>query len=243
MKNVLILGASSDTGRALALKFAKEGYNLIVTARDKSVLERDVKDLSIRYDIDVKNIDFDISTPSTHKDFFNTLEPKPEIVISTIGYLGEQEKAQEEFEEAEKIVWANYLGNISILEIFAKHFQEQKEGIIIGISSVAGDRGRKANYIYGSAKAGFTAYLSGLRNRLNDFNVHVLTVKPGFMNTKMTQGMDLPKKLTIEPVEAADMIYKAFRKKKNIVYIKPVWALVMLIIIHIPEFIFKKLSI
>jgi short-subunit dehydrogenase len=111
------------------------------------------------------------------------------------------------------------------------------------VSSVAGDRGRKANYIYGSAKAAFSTYLSGLRNRLYENNVQVLTVKPGFVPTKMTEGLDLPPNLTAQPEDVASDIYKAQNKGKNILYTKSIWRLVMLIIKHIPEFIFKKMSI
>ena len=116
-------------------------------------------------------------------------------------------------------------------------------GCLVGISSVAGDRGRASNYVYGSAKAGFTAFLSGLRNRLAKQNVHVVTVKPGFVNTSMTEGMDLPAKLTAEPEEVANAIVKSVEKSRDIIYVRPVWQLVMAIIRNIPERIFKKTSI
>jgi len=116
-------------------------------------------------------------------------------------------------------------------------------GTLIGISSVAGDRGRATNYVYGSAKAGFTAFLSGLRNRLAKRGVHVMTVKPGFVATKMTEGMDLPDKLTADPDKLARSVLRAAKRRRNIIYVKPVWWLVMLIIRNIPEAIFKKLSI
>jgi len=122
-------------------------------------------------------------------------------------------------------------------------FEKRKSGFIIGISSVAGDRGRKSNYIYGSAKAALTAYLSGLRNRLYVANVHVLTVKPGFVATKMTEGMDLPEKLTAQPEAVAEDIYRAQQKNKNVLYTKWIWRWVMLIIKVIPEWKFKRMSI
>ena len=119
----------------------------------------------------------------------------------------------------------------------------KKSGFIIGISSVAGDRGRKKNYIYGSAKAGFTEYLSGLRNRLFESNVHVMTVKPGFVDTHMTENMELPKRLTAQPDEVAEDIYRSWTKKKNVIYTKRIWGIIMLVIKHIPEFMFKKTDI
>jgi len=121
--------------------------------------------------------------------------------------------------------------------------ESKRNGFIVGVSSVAGERGRKANYIYGSAKAGFSTYLSGLRNRLYESGVEVLTVKPGFVATKMTQDLDLPEKLTAEASEVAEDIFNAQQKGKNILYTKWIWKYIMLIIKHIPEFMFKKMSI
>ena len=112
-----------------------------------------------------------------------------------------------------------------------------------GISSVAGERGRATNYIYGAAKAGFTAYLSGLRNRLAKTGVHVVTVLPGFVATKMTEGMDLPLRLTAQPGEVADAIVRAVERKTDVVYVRPIWRLVMFVIRSIPEFIFKRMRI
>jgi short-subunit dehydrogenase len=108
---------------------------------------------------------------------------------------------------------------------------------------VAGDRGRASNYIYGSAKAGFTAFLSGLRNRMASLGVHVVTVSPGFIATRMTAGMDLPEKLTASPEEVAEAIFKATEKRRNTIYVRPIWWLVMLVIRNIPEPVFKRLKI
>ena len=164
-------------------------------------------------------------------------------VISVVGYLGDQEKAQIDYKEAQKIMDTNYTGVVSILNIFANAFEKNKNGFIVAISSVAGDRGRKSNFIYGSAKSALTTYLSGLRNRLFNSNVHVLTVKPGFVATKMTEGLDLPKKLTAKPEEVAQDIFKAQQKGKNVLYTKWFWRWIMLIIKNVPEFQFKKMSI
>jgi short-subunit dehydrogenase len=129
------------------------------------------------------------------------------------------------------------------MNYFAQKFESRRSGTIIGLSSVAGDRGRQSNFIYGSAKAAFTAYLSGLRNYLFDKKVHVMTVKPGFMATKMTEGLPLNPKLTATPKQAADCIFKAYRKQKNVAYVLPIWGIIMMIIRNIPEFIFKKLKL
>ena len=142
-----------------------------------------------------------------------------------------------------KVLRTNYEGPINILSDFANIYEDQGNGTIVGISSVAGERGRSSNYIYGSAKAGFTAFLSGLRNRLTKKNVHVLTVIPGTVHTKMTFGLKLPKFFTSSPDQVAEDIYVAVKKKKNIIYTMGIWRLIMFIIKCIPEEIFKKKSL
>ena len=116
-------------------------------------------------------------------------------------------------------------------------------GTIIGVSSVAGERGRSTNYIYGSAKAGFTAFLSGLRNRLQKRGVLVLTVKPGFVRTRMTEGLTLPSWLTAAPEELAHAIRRAHRRRKIVIYYRPVWRLIMFLIRCIPERLFARMKL
>jgi short-subunit dehydrogenase len=243
MSYVLILGAKSDIAKAVARKYAENGYDLYLVARNSNELEAFAQDITVRSQKAVKLIDLDILDYDSHQSFYDQLKEKPLGVISAIGYLGEQEKAQADFNEAKKIIDTNYTGIVSLFNIIANDFEKRKSGFIVGISSVAGDRGRKSNYLYGSAKAAFTAYLSGLRNRLYDAQVHVMTVKPGFVATKMTADMDLPEKLTAQPDEVAEDIYKAQQKNKNVLYTKWVWRWVMLIIRNTPEFQFKKMSI
>ena len=138
---------------------------------------------------------------------------------------------------------SHFEGPANILAVLANAFEKRGSGVIIGISSVAGARGRATNYIYGAGKAGFTAYLAGMRNRLAKKGVHVLTVKPGFVATRMTEGMDLPEKLTTDQDTLARAVFKAERARRNVVYLKPIWWLVMLIIRNITEMVFKKLKI
>ena len=122
-------------------------------------------------------------------------------------------------------------------------FADRGTGTLVGISSVAGLRGRATNYVYGSAKAALTAFLSGLRNRLASRGVHVVTVLPGFVATRMTEHMDLPALLTARPREVADAIHRAAEKKHNIIYVRPVWRVVMFVIKLIPESVFKKMRL
>ncbi len=243
MSYILIIGAKSDIAKGTARKYASNGYNLYLAARKSSELEEFANDIRIRTQKDVKCVDLDILDYASHENIYDALEEKPLGVISAVGYLGEQDRAQSDFKEAKKIIDTNYAGVVSLLNIIANDFEKRKNGFIVGISSVAGDRGRKSNYIYGSAKAALTAYLSGLRNRLYDANVQVLTVKPGFVATKMTEGMALPEKLTAQPEEVAEDIYKAQQKGRNVLYTKWMWRWIMLIIKSIPEFLFKKKNI
>ena len=243
MSYILIIGAKSDIAKATAREYAKHGYDLYLAARSVSELEEFANDVTVRTQRAVKILELDILDYKSHQSFYDQLEEKPLGVISAIGYLGEQDKAQSDFEEAQQIMDTNYTGVVSLFNIIANDFEHRRSGFMVGISSVAGDRGRKSNYTYGSAKAALTAYLSGLRNRLYDAQVYVLTVKPGFVTTKMTEGMDLPEKLTAQPEEVAEDIYKAQQKGKNVLYTKWIWRWVMLIIKVIPEWKFKGMSI
>ncbi len=243
MSYILILGAKSDIAKALAKKYAENNYNLYLGARAADELKEFATDLEIRHNIKAECVELDALNFSSHQEFFNSLEKKPYGIICVIGYLGSQETAQNSFAESKKIIDTNYTGPVSLINLVANDLEDRKEGFIIGISSVAGDRGRKSNFLYGSAKAGFTAYLSGLRNRLSGSKVHVLTVKPGFVATKMTEGLGLPKVLTAMPENVAQDIFKAQQKKQNILYTKWFWRWIMLGIKNIPEFQFKKMNL
>ncbi len=243
MNQLLIIGAKSDIAKALSHEYAKNGYNLTLSGRNINELEAFANDIRIRYEIHVNLEELDLSETASHTAFYEKLEPKPNGVIVAAGHMVEQSVAQESLDETLATINVNFTGAVSLLNIVANDFEDKKAGFIVGISSVAGDRGRKTNYIYGAAKAGFTAYLSGLRNRLFESDVHVLTVKPGFVNTKMTEGLELPEKLTAQPSEVAQDIYSAQQKGSDVLYTKWMWRYIMLIIKHIPEFIFKKLSI
>jgi decaprenylphospho-beta-D-erythro-pentofuranosid-2-ulose 2-reductase len=240
---LLILGARSDIAKAVAHKYAQNGFNIYLAARNHQELERDVKDIEIRYQIKAQAVEFDVLDFNSHQDFYDSLQEKPLGVVCSVGYLGNQKKAELDFNEADKIIRTNYSGCVSMLSIIARDFEKRQTGFIIGISSVAGDRGRQSNYYYGSAKAGFSAYLSGLRNRLSKSTVPVLTVKPGFVDTKMTEGMGLPPLLTAQPEEVAEDIYRAWEKRKDVVYTKWFWRWIMLIIKNIPELLFKKMKL
>lgn len=243
MGHVLILGATSDMAKALAYKYASEGFNLMLAARHSDRLTEVVSDLQIRYTVEVAALEFNALDYQNHADFYQSLPNPPEIAICVFGYLGNQAKSQTDFAEAEQIIATNYLGAVSILSLIANDFEAKGRGCIIGISSVSGDRGRGSIYTYGSAKAGMTAYLSGLRNRLAKVGVPVITVKPGFVRTKMTADLKLPPLITATPEQVAHDVYRAYKSGQSVVYTLWMWRFIMLIIRAIPEPIFKRLSL
>ncbi|ASU35120.1 SDR family oxidoreductase [Mucilaginibacter xinganensis] len=243
METVLILGATSDIGIAIAKKFAAQKYNIQLAARKAEQLVAIKSDIEIRYNVECTAHEFDAIHYHTHTSFFENLNPKPDITISIFGAMYEEDNAFDEWDLTQMMINVNYTGVVSILNIAAKFYTGRKKGTIIGISSVAGDRGRASKLIYGSSKAALSAYLDGLRNKCFKDNVHVMTVKPGFVYTRMTENLPLPKALTSTPDEVADIIYSAFKSKKNTIYIKWFWRYIMLIIKNIPEFQFKKMKL
>lgn len=240
---VLILGARSDIGLAVAHAFAGRGHPVQLAARGAEGLEAGRTDLALRYGVSVTLHEFDALALDSHASFVDALPDLPQIAVCAVGYMGDQPASEQDPQAAAQVLRSNFEGPASILAILANRFEQRGSGALVGISSVAGDRGRATNYVYGSAKAGFSTFLSGLRNRLARKGVHVVTVLPGFVATRMTEDMDLPQKLTAQPAEVGEAIAMAVTKRRNVVYIRPIWWLVMLIIRNIPEFLFKKLSI
>ena len=243
-KHCLILGSNSDIGQALANTFASQGYDILLASRCIDDFQLTLKqDLSIRNNVSVHLVKFNGKEYSEHDDFWNTLPALPEIVISVFGYLGNQQLAISDFNEASNIIHSNYTGHVSLINKYVQKIKGNQQSTIIGISSVAGERGRKSNYIYGSAKAAFTAFLSGLRNDLFEHNIHVITVLPGFVKTKMLGELKTPNFLTASPEDVANKVLKAYKNKYDVVYIYPIWRYIMIIIKCIPEFLFKRMKL
>ncbi len=243
MATVLILGATSDIGIAIARKFAGEKWDVQLAGRKPEQLEPVASDIRVRHNVVCTVNEFDAINFKSHESFFHSLSPKPEVTICVFGVMDDEEEAFDDWTLTERMIQTNYTGAVSILNVAAKYYISQEKGTIIGISSVAGDRGRASKMIYGSAKAAFSAYLSGLRNKCFKHKVHVMTVQPGFVYTRMTEDLNLPKPLTSTPRQVADGIYDAFLKKKNVVYLKWFWRYMMLMIKNIPEFQFKKMKL
>jgi short-subunit dehydrogenase len=165
------------------------------------------------------------------------------VVVTAFGVLIEGEESFRSPQRSLDSTLVNYSGVVSILGHLSKAMAERGSGTIIGISSVAGERGRGSNYIYGSAKAGVSAYLDGLRNFLFTKGVHVVTVKPGYVDTKMKAHKPTPKIVTASPEQVAKAVMLGFKRKRNTIYVLPIWRWIMLIIRNIPEFVFKRMSL
>ncbi len=239
----LILGARSVMAIAIAHRFAKDGYDIQLAARNADSLAADKSDIELRFQVSVTQHDFDVLNTASHELFVKQLPSLPDIAVCAVGYMGDQAQNEKDTQATSMVMRSNYEGPASILAVLANRFEERGSGCLVGISSVAGERGRATNYVYGSAKAGLTAFLSGLRNRLAKKGVHVVTVLPGFVATKMTDAMDLPVKLTAQPREVAEAVLQAIQKKYNVIYVKPIWQLIMMIVRNIPERIFKGMKI
>lgn len=242
MEYILIIGAKSDLARNIADIYASKGYSLYLTGRDIKSLSKFSESLINNYGIDVKLIDLDLNQFSTHKAFLDEIVTLPLGVICATGYYPNQLKAQTDYEEMLNTTTANFTGPVSIINYLVEKMKKIKKGFIIGISSVSGERGRKKNYIYGSAKSGFTTFLSGLRNDLFDQNIHVMTVILGFIRDG-TEMNFIKKTLSANPRDVAKSIVSNQMKSKDIVYLKWQWRYIMFIVRSIPEFIFKRINI
>ncbi len=244
MKSVLILGAKSDIAKATAIVYAQNGWDLYLAGRNviAELLSFSVR-LKNDYGCKINLHELDILDFQSHLGFFKSFSQKPDGVICFIGLLGDQQKSEMDFNETETVIDSNFTGIVSLLNIFANYFEEKEDGFIVAVSSVAGDRGRKSNYTYGSAKAALTTYLSGLRNRLASKNVHVMTVIPGFVETKMTKNLDLPGLITVSPNYVGKKIFKMQQRKVDLIYVPGYWYFIMTFIKLIPERVFKKLNI
>ena len=240
---MVILGANSDISQAFIEKVLSknERYPVIyLLSSHAENAKRIARHFEVKYQQQFEIIAFDLSKENDYTQLAN-IDSK--MVFCASGYLGlDAANGLYDDSNTQKITCINYSNLILFLNHFIKEFEAKGMGTIIALTSVAGERGRQSNFIYGSAKAGFTTYLQGLRNYLFHKGVHVLTVIPGFMDTQMTAAIQTPKLLTASPQKAAAIIYKAWKRKKNVVYVTPVWRLIMLMIRNIPEFIFKKMK-
>lgn len=244
-KGVVVLGATSAIAKAAARAFASHGYDVVLAARDTEENELLARDLHVRYGVHAHSIawealDFD-HHDAVYQACVDALGDDLSGVVLCSGTMDDQRAAERDWTRARALLDGNYTASVSILDRFANHLEERKAGFIAVVSSVAGDRGRQSNYLYGSAKAGLSTYLQGLRNRLHKTGVSVTTIKPGFVDTKMTWGMP-GLFLVATPDRVGRSIYRAIRRRRAVAYIPWFWRYIMLIIRTIPEPIFKRMS-
>ncbi|MBY6048151.1 SDR family NAD(P)-dependent oxidoreductase [Vannielia litorea] len=242
----ILLGAASSMARAMARQLAGEGANLVLAGRDMADLEAQATDLALRGAASAKAARFDARDAATFASIIEAAETLagegPINCAVFVGSMPPQEAIDADPSLIDGTVTDSFTGPARFLQMLAPKLEAKGKGLVIGVGSVAGDRGRIGNYVYGAAKSGIATYLSGLRNRLGRSGVHVMTVKPGFVDTAMTwdvEGMFL----VASPAQVAAHMLKKGRKGRNVLYTPFFWRYIMAIIRSVPEPIFKKLSV
>lgn len=244
-KNILVIGATSAIAQAVIRQYAEQNHHLFLVGRQESSLQSIADDAKIRgaasaliYAIDLNDVGKQAAMMHYLNEHFNPID----IVLIAHGTLPNQHACQQNVDALLHEVQTNAISTIALLTPLANKLEQQGHGTLAVITSVAGDRGRQSNYVYGSAKSMVSTFLQGLRNRLASHNVNVLDIKPGFVDTPMTA--DFKKgPLWAKPEQVASSIIKAIAKQKHTLYTPFFWWGIMLIIRNIPEAIFKRLSL
>lgn len=240
----IILGATSSMARAFARAVVEDGAGVLLAGRDMADLEASAADAAARGAPISEALHFDARDPGT----FAPIIERARAIDGTInvavfvGSMPPQSEIDADPSLVDGTVTDSYTGPARFLQTIAPLIEDRGTGTVVGVGSVAGDRGRIGNYVYGSAKAGFHTYLAGLRNRLTRAGAHVVTVKPGFVDTAMTWGIE-GMFLVASPDKVARDILKAVKRKRNVIYTPFFWWGIMMIFRHIPEPIMKKLSV
>jgi len=242
---VLVLGATSAIAMALMVKLAPRSTHFFLVARKPDRLEAVCRDLLTRGAASATAYTLDLNDTDAHPQMLAAaVEALGAIDLALIahGILGNQEQEQASYAAAEAVLHTNFLSAVSLITWLANYFESTRQGTLAVISSVAGDRGRKSNYVYGASKGALNIFLDGVRNRIDRAGVQVLTIRPGFVSTPMTAH--LPQgPLFASPATVADGILNAIARRKDVVYVPGFWALIMLVIRNIPQSIFKKLNL
>lgn len=242
---ILVVGAASAIAIACSRRFAVAGHELYLLGRDVERLEALAQDLTVRGAGKVATGSFEASDLHGHEALVARVIAEfggLDCVLIAHGTLSEQKECERSTEQCLSEMTINFLSSVSLLTTLANHFEAQRSGSIAVIGSVAGDRGRQSNYVYGAAKGGLAVFLQGLRNRLAKSGVQVLTIKPGFVDTPMTAKF--PKgALWATPDRVAADIERALSKRRDVLYTPSFWRLIMLVIKLIPEAVFKRLSL
>jgi len=240
----VILGATSSMARAFARRVSEQGDGVVLAGRDMADLEATASDCKLRGAAMAQAMTFDARKPETFQEILDVMADQDGVLNAAVfvGSMPEQDAIDADPMMINGVIQDSFIGPATFLQMLAPMMEDRDSGVVVGVGSVAGDRGRIGNYVYGSAKAGFHTYLSGLRNRLNRAGGHVMTVKPGFVDTSMTFGLE-GMFLVASPDDIAEAILKGVKKNTNVLYTPFFWRYIMRIIKSIPEPIFKKLSV
>jgi decaprenylphospho-beta-D-erythro-pentofuranosid-2-ulose 2-reductase len=242
---VLALGATSAIAEATLRLFAARGARFFLVARNPDKLNAVAADLRTRGAASIATRVMDLDDTAAHPAMFAAAAEHLgtiELALLAHGVLGDQAQAEASYPAAEAILGTNFMAPVSMITWLANYFESTHQGTLAVISSVAGDRGRKSNYVYGASKGALNVFLDGVRNRIDRSGVQVLTIKPGFVATPMTAH--LPQNaLFAHPSAVARGIFKAIQTRKDVVYVPAFWALIMLIIRAVPGRMFKKLNL
>jgi short-subunit dehydrogenase len=244
-KRILVLGATSGIAEACCRLWAERGDSLFLVARNPEKLAAVAADLHIRGAAYVDSSVADLDDTTAHSELLahaiNSLAGL-DVAFLALGVLGDQAQAERNFIHAADTLHTNFVAPVSLLTWLGNYCAQRHSGTLAVLSSVAGDRGRKSNYVYGSSKAGLSAFLGGLRNRIDREGVRVMTIKPGPVKTAMTEGMKGSEKFAdAEKVAAA--IVKAIDAGQDVLYVPGIWRIIMAAIRAIPERVFKKLNL
>ena len=246
MKRVLIIGASSAIASACAREWAAQGAEFFLVARSAQKLEQAKADLTARGAKSVSVYNMDATDFSAHGPMLeNCMTAMGQIDIALIahGTLPDQKVCERDVSVALQEFSNNGTSVIGLLTVLANQLERQRCGTLAVISSVAGDRGRPSNYLYGTAKAAVSTFCEGLRARMFKVGVHVITIKPGFVDTPMTRGLGLPAALVAQPEQVEKLILKGIDRQRSTLYVPGFWRFIMLIIKSVPDFIFKRTNI
>ncbi len=244
-KRILVLGATSGIAEACIRLWANRGDSIFLVGRNANRLAAVAADARTRGASFVDTAVVDLDRTELHADLLahaiNALGGL-DVAYLALGVLGEQPKAERNFHDAAHIIHTNYTAPVSLLTWLGNYCAQRRAGTIAVLSSVAGERGRKSNYVYGSSKAGLTAFVDGLRNRIDREGVHVITIKPGPVKTAMTEAMKGHDRFA-DVDKVAATIVRAIDRGQDIVYVPGHWRLIMSVIRAIPERVFKKLNL
>ncbi|WP_342630802.1 SDR family oxidoreductase [Marinobacter alkaliphilus] len=248
LKRVVILGATSAIAEQVARQLVSQGSHLYCVGRNEQKLNAILQDLRVRAGENqpISGCSADLTDTGTHQSLIagaTRFLGRIDAVLVAHGTLPNQEACQANVDQTLSEIETNALSIVSLLTPLANQLEEQRHGVIAVISSVAGDRGRQSNYVYGASKGMVTIFLQGLRNRLSKSNVDVVTIKPGFVDTPMTADFDTSGLLWSKPDSIAKGIVKAMEKGKGEIYLPWFWRFIMIVIKHIPDTIFKRMHL